>query len=169
MRSPHTTRPLTLAAQGDREVVMTRSFAAPRERVFDAWTKPELVKRWFGGAGFTIPECEIDLRPGGRYRWVMQRTAGPERFTMTGTYREILRPVRLVNTQEWEGFQETGWRAEDVTVNTMVLTEVAGGTLWTATVRYASQAVRDAALSDPNQQGGMNASFARLDEVLGAG
>jgi uncharacterized protein YndB with AHSA1/START domain len=162
----HVIRPLKLVTQGDREVVMTRSFAASRERVFDAWTKPELLRRWFGGQGFTIPECEIDLRPGGRYRWVMQRDA--MRIVMKGAYREVARPERLVTTQEWEGFEDVGWRAEDETINTMVLTELDGGTLWTATVRYASRAVRDAAFSDPNQQGGMNQGFAKLDEILAA-
>ena len=164
MTTAHVIRPLKLAAQGDREVVMTRSFAASRERVFDAWTKPDLVRRWFGGQGFVIPECEIDLRPGGRYRWVMQRES--MRIVMKGTYREIARPGRLVTTQEWEGFNEAGWRPEDDTLNTMVLTELDGGTLWTATIRYPSREVRDAALNDPNQQTGMNMSLAKLDEVL---
>lgn len=166
MSTTHVIRPLALRAQGDREVVMTRSFAAPRARVFDAWTKPDLVKRWFGGQGFTIPECEIDLRPGGRYRWVMQR--GEMRIVMKGTYREVARPERLVTVQEWEGFSEVGWRPEDETVNTMELTELDGGTLWTSTIRYPTRAVRDAALADPNQQTGMNMSFSRLDEVLAA-
>jgi len=143
---------------------MTRSFAASRERVFDAWTKPDLVKRWFGGQGFTIPECEIDLRPGGRYRWVMQRES--MRIVMIGEYREVKRPDRLVTTQGWEGFTEVGWRPEDETLNTMELTELDGGTLWTSTIRYASRDVRDAALADPNQQTGMNMGFAKLDEVL---
>lgn len=164
MSTAHVIRPLTMAAQGEREVVMTRSFAASRERVFDAWTKPELVKRWFGGQGFSIPECEIDLRPGGRYRWVMQHES--MRIVMKGVYREVTRPDRLITTQEWEGFSETGWRPEDDTINTMVLTELDGGTLWTATIRYASREVRDAALRDPNQQNGMNMSLAKLDEVL---
>jgi uncharacterized protein YndB with AHSA1/START domain len=155
---------LTLTARFDREIVMTRVFKAPRELVFDAWTKPELLKRWFGASGWTVPTCEIDLRPGGTYR-IVQRGPDGREVVMRGEYREIVRPERLTQTEGFEGFTEVGWRPEDETVSTMVLTERDGRTTWTATVRYPSKEVRDAALLSP-MESGMNASFEKLEELL---
>jgi len=152
-------------SSSDREIVMTRTFNAPRHLVFDAWTKPELLKRWFGTPpGWTMPVCEVDLRPGGTYRYVMHGPAGEE-VVMRGEYREIVRPERLVTTEVFAGFSEVGWRPEDATVSTMVLTEKDGRTTWTATVVYPSKAVRDAALESP-MESGMSASFAKLEDVL---
>jgi uncharacterized protein YndB with AHSA1/START domain len=152
-------------SSSDREIVMTRTFNAPRHLVFDAWTKPELLKRWFGTPpGWTMPVCEVDLRPGGTYRYVMHGPAGEE-VIMRGEYREVVRPERLVTTEVFAGFSEVGWRPEDATVSTMVLTEKDGRTTWTATVVYPSKAVRDAALESP-MESGMSASFSKLEEVL---
>src|SRR5690606_25657991 len=86
-------RPLTITAQGDRELVMTREFAAPAQLVFDAWTKPELLQRWLGiRAGWTMPICEVDLRVGGKYRWVWRKEAKGMELTVRGEYREIVEP-----------------------------------------------------------------------------
>lgn len=149
----------------DREIVMTRTFNAPRHLVFDAWTKPELLKRWFGTPpGWTMPVCEVDLRPGGSYRYVMRGPAGEE-VVMRGEYRVVERPERLVTTEVFAGFSEVGWRPEDATVSTMVLTEKDGRTTWTATVVYPSKEVRDAALQSP-MESGMSASFDKLTELL---
>ncbi len=105
---------------------MTRTFNAPRHLVFDAWTKPELLQRWFGTPpGWTMPVCEVDLRPGGTYRYVMRGPEGEE-IVMRGEYREVVRPERLVTTEVFAGFSEVGWRLEDATVSTMVLTEKDG-------------------------------------------
>ncbi|HKY52438.1 MAG TPA: SRPBCC family protein [Candidatus Limnocylindria bacterium] len=153
------------ASTSDREIVMRRTFDAPRHLVFDAWTKPELLKRWFGQAhGWTMPICEVDLRPGGSYRYVMRGPDGEE-VVMRGEYREIVPPERLVTTEVFAGFSEVGWRPEDATVSTMVLTEKEGRTTWTATVVYPSKAVRDAALQSP-MESGMSQSFEKLTEVL---
>jgi uncharacterized protein YndB with AHSA1/START domain len=156
---------LVIQPASDREIVMTRTFDAPRHLVFDAWTKPELLKRWFGqAAGWTMPICEVDLRPGGTYRYVMRGPDGEE-VVMRGEYREIVRPERLVTTEIFAGFSEVGWRPEDATVSTMVLTENGGRTTWTATVVYPSKAVRDAALQSP-MESGMSQSFEKLTELL---
>lgn len=155
---------LTLTARSDREIVMTRVFNAPRELVFDAWTKPELLKRWFGARGWTVPTCEIDLRPGGTYR-IVQRGPDGQEVVMRGVYREVVRPERVTQTEGFEGFTEVGWRPEDVTVSTMVLIERDGRTTWTATVVYPSKEVRDAALQSP-MESGMSASFEKLEELL---
>jgi uncharacterized protein YndB with AHSA1/START domain len=157
---------LTIVLQGDREIVMTRVFDAPRERVFDAFTKPELLQRWYGARDWTLPVCEIDLRPGGSYHWVMRGPDGTE-VHQRGTYQEVSPPERLVTSEQFDGFSEVGYRPEDATVNTMVLTERDGKTTWTATVRYPSQEARDGALQTP-MEAGMNEGFARLDEALAA-
>lgn len=155
---------LILTTPSDREIVMTRVFNAPRRLVWAAWTKPEYVPRWFGAVGWTVPVCEIDLRPGGTYRYVMRSADGQE-VTMRGVYREVVPPQRLVSTEVFEGFSEVGYRPEDDTVSTAVLTERDGKTTWTATIVYPSKEIRDGALATPMEDG-MNGSFDRLDAVL---
>src|SRR5256885_8808689 len=93
---------LKITAQSDREIVMTRVFDAPRELVFDAYTKPELLKRWLGVfRGHTMPVCEVDLRVGGSYRWVWRLADGSD-MGVRGVYREVVRPERLVNTEKFD-------------------------------------------------------------------
>ena len=156
---------LSITARGEREIVMTREFAAPRDRVFAAWTRPELVERWFGRLEGWTTKAEIDLRVGGRFRFTMRDGAGTK-IVFRGEYREIKRPERLVTVEGYEGFNEAGWRPEDATVTTTVFNEVDGRTTWTATQRYPSQEVRDAVLRDPNMRGGMEQGFAAFDAVL---
>jgi uncharacterized protein YndB with AHSA1/START domain len=83
------------------EVRITRIIDAPPEEVFQAWTDPEQLRRWWGPGEFTCPEADVDLRPGGSYRLVMQPTAG-DPFVLGGTYREVEPPARLVYTWRWE-------------------------------------------------------------------
>jgi uncharacterized protein YndB with AHSA1/START domain len=130
----------------DREIVMTRVFDAPRRLVFDAFTNPKHLPHWMlGPEGWTMPVCEIDLRPGGRWRFGWRNESGAE-MEMNGVYREITPPERLVNTESWGGdFPET--------VNTLVLTEKAGKTTMTHTVLYPSKAARDAALKTGMKEG----------------
>jgi uncharacterized protein YndB with AHSA1/START domain len=85
----------------DHRVEVVRTIEAPREDVFRAWTDPEQIRSWWGPGEFTCPEAEIDLRPGGSYRLVMQPTAG-DPFVVAGTYREVEPPARLVYTWRWE-------------------------------------------------------------------
>jgi uncharacterized protein YndB with AHSA1/START domain len=151
-------------ARGEREIVMTRRFAAPRRLVFDAWTRPELFARWFGARDWTVPVCEMDLRPGGSYRYLLRGPDGPE-VEMQGVYREIVPPERIVTTELFVGFSEVGWRPEDETVTTAVLTEQDGQTTWTAAVLYPSKEVRDAVLRSPMERG-MAEGLDRLAELL---
>lgn len=103
MKDPGT---LKVTTPSEREIVMTRVFDAPRGLVFDACTKPELVQRWLlGPPGWTMPVCEIDLRVGGRYRYVWRRDRDGSEMAMGGVYREIERPGRIVHT---ELFDKTG-------------------------------------------------------------
>ncbi len=151
---------LQVATPTDREVVITRVFDAPRRLVFDAWTKPELVKRWLlGPPGWTMPVCDIDLRVGGAYRFVWRGDDGAS-MGMGGVYREIVSPDRLVCTQlfdeDWTGGE---------TLGTLVLTEHDGKTTLTNTVLYASKEARDAALSTGMAEG-VGASYDRLADLL---
>jgi uncharacterized protein YndB with AHSA1/START domain len=148
----------TYTTPSDREVVITRVVSAPRGVVFDAFTNPRHVPNWLiGPEGWSMPVCEIDLRPGGRWRYVYRKGDGSE-MTMQGSYREVAPPERLVSTESWG----PEWPE---TVNTMVLTETDGLTTITITVRYPSKEARDAALKTGMKEG-MDQGFARLDTLL---
>ena len=151
---------LKITTPSEREIAMTRNFDAPRELVFDAWTKPELLKRWLGvRGGWTFAVCEVDLRVGGAYRFVWRGPKGNE-MGMGGVYREIVRPERLVATEK---FDDPWYEGE--ALDTTVFVEQAGRTTATTTVRYASQEVRDAVLKTPMVTG-VAESYDKLDEVL---
>ena len=142
----------------DMEVVFTRVVNAPRRVVFDAWTNPKHVPRWMlGPEGWTMPVCEIDLRVGGAWRFVWRKSDGME-MAMTGTYREVMPPERLVSTERWG----PDWPE---TVNAVVLTEAAGQTTITLTITYPTKEARDAALATGMKEG-MEPSYARLDSLL---
>jgi uncharacterized protein YndB with AHSA1/START domain len=153
---------LKIEARGDREIVMSWVFDAPRRMVFDAWTKPELLMRWFGGPReWKLTVCEIDLRVGGAYRFVTTRTDGKE-MGWGGIYREIAAPDRLVFTEEFDDPWYPGGA-----VITCVLTEEAGRTIFTTTNLHASREARDAVLKSPMEKG-VAEGFRRLDEFLEA-
>jgi uncharacterized protein YndB with AHSA1/START domain len=98
----------------DTTVRITRTFAAPRERVFQAWTDPEKLKAWWGPPGYATPVAEVELRVAGRYRLGMRKMPDGEIFYLSGTYREVRPPERLVYTWRWEG--EPGGGETQVTV-----------------------------------------------------
>ena len=98
----------TLDAKSQTTLRLTRTFTAPREKVFRAWTDPEEVKRWFNPPGYETPSAEIDLRVGGKYRVGMRKLPDGEVFYLSGTYREVRPPERLVYTWRWEAEPELG-------------------------------------------------------------
>jgi uncharacterized protein YndB with AHSA1/START domain len=154
---------LKVSAQSDREIVMTRVFDAPRSLVFDAYTKPELLKRWLGVfGGYSMPICEVDLRVGGTYRFVWRGPDGVE-MGVRGVYREVVRPERLVHTEK---FDEAWYPGESLI--TTVLAERGGKTALTVTMRYESREARDAVLKSP-MEGGVAQSYDKLAELLAAG
>lgn len=158
-----TAETLTVTTPSDREIVMTRVFDAPRRLVFDAHTKPELVQRWLlGPPGWSMPVCEIDLRVGGKYRYVWRRDTDGTRMGMGGVYREIVAPERIVNT---ERFDEPWYPGEGL--GTLVLTERQGKTTLTNTMRYESRAARDGVLKSGMEKG-VAVSYDRLAELLAA-
>jgi uncharacterized protein YndB with AHSA1/START domain len=150
-----------ITSYGDREIVVTRIFDAPRRLVFDAYTKPELVKTWLlGPPGWSMPVCEIDLRAGGKYRYVWRNDSNGKEMGMGGVYREVVTPERIVATEK---FDEAWYPGE--AVDTIVLTEHGGKTTLTQTILYNSRETRDAVLKSP-MQSGMAASYDRLEEFL---
>jgi uncharacterized protein YndB with AHSA1/START domain len=152
---------LKLTTQGDREIVMTRALDAPRRLVFDAFTKPELVKHWLlGPPGWSMPICEIDLRVGGIYRYVWRRDSDGSEMGMGGVYREIVAPERLVATEKFD----QAWYPGEA-VGTTVLVEQDGKTTITQTVLYQSREARDAVLKSGMERG-VAASYDRLAELV---
>ena len=151
---------LKVAARGDNEIVMTRVLDAPRHLVFDAFTKPELVKRWLGAfGGWELAVCVIDLRVGGKYRWVWRNQNGME-MGMGGVYREIVPPEKIVSTEK---FDEAWYPGEGL--GTLLLTEQGGKTTVTQVVRYESREARDGVLKSPMETG-VVASYDRLEQIL---
>ena len=152
---------LKLTTPSDREIAMTRVFDAPRQLVFDAHTKPDLVRQWLlGPPGWSMPVCEMDLRVGGTYRWVWRHDANGTEMGMGGVYREIVAPERLVTT---ERFDDAWYPGE--ALNTLVLIEQGGRTTLTQTMRYESRAARDAVIKS-NMEKGVAASYDRLADLL---
>jgi len=157
---------LQVTTPSDREIVVTRVFDAPRRLVFDAHTRCDLLKKWlFGPDGWELAVCEMDLQPGGRYRYVWRHPKKKEMAT-GGVIREIVPPERLVTTEQ---FEEPWYPGE--ALNTMVLVEQGGKTTYTLTMLFESREGRDVALKSGMEQG-MEMGFARLDKIfaaLGAG
>jgi len=144
----------------DREIRLTRLFDAPRNLVFEAMSKPEHITQWWGrlGDGYSVPVCEVDLRPGGAWRFV-NRTPKGELVAFYGVYREIAPPERMVFTEIFEQFPD----AESVV--TAVFTVENGKTRLTATVLYPSVEVRDMVLKSGMDRGAA-ISYDRLEDVV---
>ena len=154
------TESLQITLPSDREIAMTRVFQAPRRLVFDALTKPELLRRWLGQMpGWSWVTCEIDLKVGGTYRYLWRGPGGTE-MGMRGVYREIVPNERIVSTEVFD----QSWYEGDA-VDTVTLIERGGKTTLTTTVRYASKDVRDAVLKTPMKDG-VSAGYDALDLVL---
>jgi uncharacterized protein YndB with AHSA1/START domain len=152
---------LQVAKSSDHDLVMARMFDAPRALVFDAFTKPDLVKRWLlGPPGWSMPVCEIDLKVGGRYRYVWRNNERGKDMGVGGAYREIVAPERIVHDElfdeDWTGGQ---------TIVTTMFSEENGKTTVTMTVRYASSAAREAALGTGMTKG-VDQSYDRLADLL---
>jgi uncharacterized protein YndB with AHSA1/START domain len=151
---------LQITTPTDTEVLMTRAFDAPRRLVWEAFTTPEHLQKWMlGPEGWSMPVCEMELRPGGTWHYVWRRANGNE-FGMTGTFREVTPPEKLVNTEKWgpewpETLVTTAFEEED------------GRTTVRQTILYPSKEARDAALKT-GMADGASASFDRLEKVLAA-
>jgi uncharacterized protein YndB with AHSA1/START domain len=161
---------LTVTTPSDREIVLTRDFAAPPELVFAAWTRPELLMRWYGARGWNLVDCTVDLRVGGAWRFVSRGPDG-DQMVQNGIYQDIQSPRRLVYT---ERFDEQSYPGEtlishELTAHVSTETKAADtrvtGTRVTSTVRYATREGRDRVLAYPMRRGA-GESFDRLDTLL---
>jgi uncharacterized protein YndB with AHSA1/START domain len=153
---------LEVTTPSDTEIRITREFAAPRRLVYDAFTKPELVRRWLGSMpGWEWVECEMDVRVGGRFRWLWRGPEGAE-MGMRGEYREVVPTERIVNTEKFD----EAWYPGEAT-ETAVFTERAGRTTVTTSIMYESKEARDGVLQTPMAEG-MESGYRMLDQVLAA-
>lgn len=151
---------LKITTPTDREIVMTRAFNAPRELVWEAWTKPELVKRWLGAfKDWSFVVCEIDLRVGGAYRFVWKQDTGTV-MGMGGVYREVVAPERTVATEK---FDDPWYEGEGL--STLELEEHGGRTTLVNTVLYDTKEIRDAVLQS-GMESGVTASYDALEVLL---
>ncbi|MCY6383487.1 SRPBCC family protein [Hoeflea prorocentri] len=151
-------RPLRMTTPTDTTIEIVRSFDAPRPLVWRAHTEPALVKRWLTGpSGHTMPECEIDLRIGGTYRYVWEWPDG--RMSATGRFREIETENRLLLTEIFDVFPDNETLVEQL------FTERDGQTFVTMNLHYDSKATRDGVLKSPMDEG-LEASYRSLDALV---
>jgi uncharacterized protein YndB with AHSA1/START domain len=146
----------------DEQILITREFNAPKDLVYKAYTEPELVKRWWSGQRGEITSCEIDLRVGGTWRYVMVATNGFE-VAFHGEYRDLVPNERIVTTEVYEGLPEDQQPEEDV-VNIVSFTEADGRTTLTLLVQTPSKEVRDAIINS-GMEGGMQEGMDLLEQV----
>ena len=153
---------MTLTRTSDREFVLTRVFSAPRQLVFEAWTRPEHVRQWYGCSIMSLTVCEIDLTVGGTWRYVMRAPDGVD-HTMTGVYREIKPPTRLAYT---ERYLTEGFACEEAQV-TVLFAEHGGMTTLTCTVLHPSKEACDGHLASGMERGAAEV-YDRLEAHLRA-
>jgi uncharacterized protein YndB with AHSA1/START domain len=148
---------LKVTTPTDREIVLTRVFDAPRHLVWDAFTRPELLKRWFGPRGWSLVVCKVDLKVGGGFRFVLRGPDGRD-MGMRGTYHELVPGERSIHAESFDDFPG------ESTVTT-VLVETGGTTTLTATVLYPSREIRDAVIQSGMEHGAAE-SYDKLAELL---
>lgn len=150
---------VTVEAKGERELVIRRAFNAPKELVFQAHTECKYLKRWmFGPDGWSLDVCDIDLKVGGKYRWVWKKDA--IEMGAGGEYREITKPDRIVATEQFDD----PWYAGEA-VSTVTFDERDGVTTLTNTMQYVSTESRDTVLQSPMEEG-LSLGYDRLEALL---
>jgi uncharacterized protein YndB with AHSA1/START domain len=142
----------------DTQILITREFNAPKHLVYRAWTTPELIKRWWSGDRGTVTIAVVDLRVGGRWRYVMTADGGFE-VAFNGEFREIVPNERIVSTETYEGMPDAGYA-----VNTATFTEKDGRTTLTVLAEHPSREVRDAVINS-GMEGGMQEAMNHLEQV----
>lgn len=163
--------PLEVSLPSDREIQVTRAFEAPCKLVWDCHTKPELMRRWlFGPPGWSMPHCRVDLRVGGRYRYVWRNDETGAQFGAYGEHLEVAPLSRIVTTQVMDGLGpepfelEPPWGEGEASLNTLTLEESGGVTKLTLVMRFGSTQIRDEALQS-GMTGGMEMGYGRLDAL----
>lgn len=148
---------LAVTLPSDCEIVLTRVFRAPRALVYDAFSKPEILKKWFGPRGWSLTKCDVDARVGGGFCFVLKGPEEPE-LRMRGVYRELSPPERSVHSESFDGYAGES-------LVTAVFTESGGTTTMVATILYPSKEVRDAAIQSGMEHGAAE-SYDKLAEML---
>jgi uncharacterized protein YndB with AHSA1/START domain len=151
------TRSAVVTLPASTQIMITRQFDAPRHLVYRAWTTPELIRRWWAGDRGKVTSAEVDLRPGGRWRYVMTANGGFE-VAFHGEYREIVPDQRIVSTEVFEGMPDAA------AVSTATFAEQDGRTTLTILVEHTSQEHRDMHLNSGMEEG-MNESLDHLEQV----
>jgi len=160
----HGTAVVTLPS--DTEILITRKFDAPAALIFEAVTSPELIKRWWGFDTSEWVVCDVDLRVGGNWRYVIRE--GDNEVGFHGEYREIDAPRRVVSTEAFEGLAAMGITDDPdsvASVNTMTLDEVDGVTTMSTLVKHVTKEHRDGHI-ESGMEGGMQVSFDRLEDLV---
>ncbi|MGZ5353855.1 MAG: SRPBCC family protein [Actinomycetota bacterium] len=151
----------TVAIPTDTQILIAREFDAPKHLIYRAYTEPELIKQWWSGKRGEVTSAEVDLRVGGRWRYVMTANEGFE-VAFHGTYREIVPNERLVSTELYEGVPDV--TEDDATVNTTTFVEVGGRTTLTTLVECHTKETRDLIIGS-GMEGGMQEAMDRLEQV----
>ena len=156
----------TMELRGDREIVITRTFNGPAQIVFDAWTKPELVKRWWAPKTrrVGVVDCDADVRPGGYYRYVLRLEKG-HTFAFSGAYHEVTPPTRLVYTQIYEPTAAGAKPDDPAVIITVTFDERDGKTHLVSHSLCPSKDVRDAIIAS-GMEHGMRETMDLLDELV---
>ena len=152
---------LKVEARGDTELVISRTFDAPVEMVFDAHTKPEIVRQWLlGPEGWTMPVCEIDLRVGGNYRYMWKKEKTGDAMGMGGEFMEVAIPNKYVATEKFD----KSWYPGDA-VSTTTFEDRNGRTAFQNVMKYDSREAREAVLASPMEEG-LSVGYDRLENLL---
>jgi len=159
--------PAEVSLPSDTEVLVKRSFDAPVHLVWRAYMEPDLMRRWCGGhSGWSMPICEMDMRVGGKYRWRWRSDENGQEFGFTGEVLEVAPHAKIVHTQRYDpGDCDFGSMGDEPTIITVTFNETNGITTVATSIKYASKADRDAALST-GMTDGMELSYKLLDGVL---
>jgi uncharacterized protein YndB with AHSA1/START domain len=161
MKTMATSGTAKVTLPSDKQILITREFDAPPELVYEAWTTPELVGRWWSGQRGRTTSIDIDLRVGGRWRYVMVADSTGEQVAFHGEYREIVPNERIVSTEAFEGIPDAD---EHASLNTLTLTEVDGRTLLEVLVEHPTQEGRDMHVNS-GMEGGMQEAMDLLEEI----
>ena len=159
-------KPAEVSTPSDREVLVKRSFDAPAKLVWQAYSEPDLMRRWLQGLpGWSMPICEMDVRVGGKYRWRWRNEEGGQEFGFSGELLEVALHSRIVHTQHFDAGDLNESMGSEPYVVTVTFHEADGITNVTTSIKYASQADQDAAFST-GMTDGMEMSYKQLDGVL---
>jgi uncharacterized protein YndB with AHSA1/START domain len=160
-------RPASVSLPSDTEVRVTRDFNAPRQLVWDAHTKPALIQRWMlGPPGWSMPVCEMDVRPGGKYRWRWRSDENGQEFGFFGEFLEVEATAKLVHAENYDpGDMPGDMDASQPAIIRNTFTETGGITTLVSVMKFATKAIRDAAFST-GMTDGMEMGYARLDAMF---